>query len=62
MGPRDREIELLERDLEELRDLDIDPAERARQERELRQAIRDVERDFGEEESWREEGRERGWG
>jgi hypothetical protein len=52
--PRDREIRLLENELD--RD-DLTLEERRR----INRDIRDVERDFDDEQRWREEGQERGW-
>jgi uncharacterized coiled-coil DUF342 family protein len=54
MDPRDREIEALERELE---DGDLTPSER----RDIMRELRDIERDFGDEERWQDEGRDRGW-
>jgi len=50
----EREIETLEREME-----DPDLSEHERQE--LYRAIRDIARDLDEEESWRQQGEERGW-
>lgn len=52
-GPADREIEQLERDLEET----DDPEERAA----IIRALRDIAHEESERERWEDEGRERGW-
>lgn len=54
MDPRDREIEHLEREME---NPDLSEAEK----REIYREIRDIERDLAEEERWRDEGHDRGW-
>jgi hypothetical protein len=52
-GPRERELDLLERDLED--------AESEQDRKAIIREMREIERDAAEEEQWREEGRERGW-
>lgn len=62
MGALEREIDLLERELEDVRlDPDLYPDQKATRTREIMQALRDIERDAAEQEQWRDEGRERGW-
>lgn len=54
MGPREKQIDLLERDYEN--------AETDSDRKEILREIRDIERDAADEQRWREEGQERGWG
>ena len=55
MGPREREIDHLERELESD---DLTAADR----KALVRGIRDIERDLFDEDQWRDQGIERGWG
>jgi hypothetical protein len=52
MDPAEREIALLEEQLD-----DATPSQRI----EIHRAIRDIERECAEQERWREQGRDRGW-
>jgi hypothetical protein len=53
-GPREQEIDALEKQLE---DGDLTDEEK----RAIHRDLRDIERDFADEEQWREQGYERGW-
>lgn len=54
MANIDKAIDRLERQLE---DCDLDPEEA----KAIRDEIRDMERDYADQERWQEEGRDRGW-
>lgn len=54
MGPRERAIDALERQLESD---DLTEADR----KDIHREIRDISRDLADEERWRDEGYERGW-
>jgi hypothetical protein len=55
MGPRERAIDALERQLE-------DDGLSTEEKRDIHREMRDIERDFAQEEQWRDQGYERGWG
>lgn len=62
MTAYDREIEALERELEDIRmDPDLFPDQKATLTREIMSRLREVERDEQDEQRWREEGSQNGW-